>query len=78
MLEVSMVGFDDLTEEEQQYQPDNGNGKDCSSYIKIEYKGKVIAIHSDAMEPEDCIFYRDLSWITSAITAAYDLGKLDA
>ena len=51
MLEVSMVCFDDLTEEEQQYQPDNGNGKDCSSYIKIEYKGKVIAIHSDAMEP---------------------------
>ena len=71
---VSIVRFDDLTEEEQEWQPNNGSGKDCAQYLKIEYKGETIAIESDAMEPEDVRFSRDLKWIKSALEKAYELG----
>lgn len=72
---VSILSFDDLTEEERDWQPDNGGGKDSAQYLKIEYKGEVIAIESDAMEPEDVRFSRDLNWIKSALEKAYELGK---
>jgi len=78
MLEVSSVWFDDLTEAEQEEQPDNGSGKEDSCYIKITHGGDVIAIYSDAIEPEDCSFGRDLRWIKGAIQSAYELGKRDA
>ena len=75
MLEINCVGFDDLTKEQQEDQPDNGSGKEYASYLKITLGGAVVAIHSDAMEPEDCVFCRDLSWVKGAIKQAYELGK---
>lgn len=78
MLEINQVSFDDLTEEEQQDQPSNGSGKEEASYLRITYDGKTIALHSDAMEPEDCIFPRGLSWVAGAIRKAYELGKHDS
>lgn len=74
MLEVKEVSFDDLTEEEQTDQPDNGGGKEYAAYLCVIYKGKTLSIYSDAMEPEDCTFSRDLKWVKSAILAAYDFG----
>lgn len=78
MLEVNLIRFHDLTEDEQDNQPDNGCGKDDANYLRVSYGGKTIAVYSDAMEPEDCLFYRDLNWIQSAIKNAYELGKHDA
>ena len=48
---------------------DNGWGKKYAHYIVIEdddYK----AVYSDAMEPEDCTFGRDLKWIVDELTRA--------
>lgn len=61
-MKAKMVSFEDLTPEEQESQPNNGTGKEYASYIVIEDSdGK--RIYSDAMEPEDASFIRDLSWI---------------
>ena len=78
MLEINSIDFDDLTEEQQEDQPDNGSGKEYANYLKITHGGVVVAIHSDAMEPEDCGFNRDLRWVEGAIKQAYELGKADA
>lgn len=72
---VSIIDFNDLTEDEKEIQPNNGRGKDYAQYLKIEHNGRTIAIESDAMEPEDVTFSRDLYWIKSALEKAYELGK---
>jgi len=62
MRTVKLVSFEQLSEEEKEFQSNNGFGKEDASYIVIEdEKGK--RIYSDAMEPEDAKFGRDLSWI---------------
>ena len=78
MLTITSESYDDLTEEEQDNQPDNGDGKEYASYLRVMSNGKTLTIHSDAMEPEDCRFYRDLSWIKGSIEEAYELGKWEA
>jgi hypothetical protein len=77
MLKVNLVNFDDLTEEEKKYQPDNGNGKDCANYIKITHNGKTLDIMSDAVEPEDRTFARDFGDVIHAIELAYQKGLED-
>lgn len=44
----------------------NGSGKEYASYIIIE-DGDYKVCYSDAMEPEDASFSRDLSWIVDEI-----------
>ena len=62
MRTVKLVNFDDLTTDEKLGVSNNGYGKEYASYIVIEDEnGK--RIYSDAMEPEDATFFRDLSWI---------------
>lgn len=78
MLEVKCIGFCDLTEEEKIFQPENGSGKEYATYLQVSHNGETIGLYSDAMEPEDCVFYRDLSWIQEAIASAYELGKKGA
>ena len=78
MLEIKRAGFRDLTEEQREEQPDNGAGKEYANYLRITHGGKTIKVYSDAMEPEDCSFNRDLHWFAGAIEAAYELGKSDA
>jgi len=73
-LEVIVQVFEDLSEEEKLNVPDNGAGKECASYLRILHNGKTIGLYSDAMEPEDAIFYRDLKWIKCVIIRAYQAG----
>ncbi len=75
MLEIELVSFEDLTEEEKKDQPDNGCGKKSASYLRVTYGGFCVGLYSDAMEPEDATFNRDLGWIADAIEAAYEYGK---
>lgn len=53
---------------------DNGCGKDYAHYLIIE-DGEYKKVYSDAMEPEDVKFYRDLSWV--ALELQRDYGKKD-
>lgn len=78
MLEITRPGYDDLTDGEKENVPDNGIGKEWAGYIKVTHGGKTILLESDAMEPEDASFGRDLNWIYDALEKAYELGKADA
>jgi hypothetical protein len=77
MLKVERLRFDDLSDDEKEMQPDNGSGKDYANYLKVTHDGKVLSIQSDAMEPEDCSFSRDLKWIEGVLKACYELGVSD-
>ncbi len=72
----SGLDYEDLTEEEQREAPNNGPGKDMASYIRIT-DNQGSRVYSDAMEPEDSSFHRDLSWIASELKHAYIVGKSD-
>ena len=78
MLEVTGPSFKELTEDEKNNVPNNGVGKEYADYIRVTHGGKTILLESDAMEPEDATFSRDLSWIAGIIEKAYALGKADA
>ena len=77
MLRVNVVSFHDLTKDEQEFQPNNGCGKDYASYIKLTDGNETVMILSDAFEPEDGTFTRDLSCVTDAIKKAYKVGLRD-
>lgn len=77
MYEVKMIDYDELPEYWKDLVPDNGSGKDCAGYIVIIHNGEIQSVESDAMEPEDAVFYRDLSWITFELQRAYELGLND-
>jgi len=72
---VELLDFDDLTDDEKGSASDNGYGKECANYIKVTHKGNVIFLESDAIEPEDKSFRRDLNWIIDALKSCYELGK---
>lgn len=75
---VMTLSFEDLNPEEQFSVGNNGSGKEYANYIKVVYNNNVVLLESDAIEPEDKTFSRDLSWIAEALQQAYDLGKTDA
>lgn len=77
MLKIDLVSFEDLTNEEQENQPNNGWGKEYASYIKIADGMDTIMILSDSAEPEDATFSRDFSVVIDAIKEAYKIGLRD-
>lgn len=77
MFEVLECRYDDLTPEQRDKVPDNGYGKEEANYLKIVHNYKTVGIYSDAMEPEDTRFTRDLIWIQGVVEWAYELGFKD-
>ncbi len=77
MLKVNLLSFEDLTEEEKEIQPNNGWGKEYANYIKITDSENTVMILSDAFEPEDGTFTRDLCYVVDAIKEAYKIGLRD-
>ena len=64
---AKIVDFDDLPAwVDKDNLSNNRLGKEYASYIVIE-DGEYKAVYSDAIEPEDACFYRDLSWIVEEI-----------
>jgi hypothetical protein len=78
MFNVTLEEFEDLSDEEKQCVSDEGYGKDCANYIRINHNGKTILLESDAIELKNKTFHRDLSWITKWLKKSYELGKEDA
>ena len=64
---VKVIEFEDLTDLEKDSASNNGAGKEYASYLLIEDEDGR-RIYSDAMEPEDTTFHRDLDWIVSELT----------
>jgi len=77
MFEVKLLKFEDLTESEQDHVSNNGSGKEYAGYIKVILNGETVLFESDAMEPEDATFSRDLSWVKEIIEKSYEFGKAD-
>jgi len=77
MLKVSVVAFKSLSDAEKNEASNNGHGKEYSSYIRVELDGQTIALESDAMEPEDVNFYRDLYWVPKLLQKCYEIGVAD-
>jgi len=79
MYTIKMCRYEELPiEVNKDSISNNGNGKEYSSYLLIYYNDKLIACHSDAMEREDAVFCRDMSWVKSSLEEAYKLGLKDA
>ncbi len=76
-FQVKIEGYEDLSPTEQEGAADNGSGKEYASYIRISINNGTRFLESDAMEPEDARFYRDLSWIKEAVELAYRTGVVD-
>lgn len=70
---VEMKYFDELSESEKEWVGHD----DGARYLVITHNDQVLSIHSDRMEPEDAVFYRDLGWIEDEIMSAYKLGLKD-
>jgi hypothetical protein len=73
-VKISRVCFDDLPEVEQENASDNGCGKEDAGYLRVEMPGRLTRYFSDAMEPEDASFGRDLKWVAEAIEDAFVCG----
>lgn len=68
MREVNVVGYDELPDwVDRKRLSGNGIGKEYANYLLI-IDGDYRACYSDAMEPEDCTFRQDLSWIKNEIS----------
>ena len=78
MFEVKILSYEDLSGTEKEGVPNNGAGKEYATHIKVIHNGETILLDSDAMEPEDATFGRDLSWIPKMFRTCYELGKKDA
>jgi len=72
-MKVSIISYDELPESEKENY--GGWNKDEASYLKIEICGQEDTYYSDAMEPEDARFDRDLAWIKVELLKAYKAGK---
>jgi len=75
MLTIKKLCYDELPESEKKNVSNNGSGAEYAEYLLIYQDEKLIRIFSDAMEPEDAIFCRDLSWISDIIKLAYEIGR---
>jgi hypothetical protein len=73
---VTIEGFNDLSPAEQESMPQVG--KQYASYIRVRCYGETVMLKSDAIEPEDKTFFRELSWIKEALEHAYETGFEDA
>ena len=78
MIKIKTVDYEELPEEiKKLHLPNNGRGKEMAAYLLIYHDDKLMYCFSDAMEPEDAIFTRDLSWIKDVILDVYNVGISD-
>ena len=74
---VVLQDYEALTAAERAGVSHNGHGPEYASYLRVTHEGQTIYLESDAMEPEDASFTRDLKWIKDALLKAYALGVED-
>ena len=74
---IQECSFEDFTKEEQDEWclSNNGYGREPAGYLVIRVDDKIVRVESDAMEPEDATFGRDLHWIGDALAEAFKYGQ---
>lgn len=78
MINVKFQYKTELPEEYKESLSENGCGSDEAKYLVVRHNEKIIFVESDAMEPEDARFSRDLNWIKGIIELVYKIGYQDA
>jgi hypothetical protein len=73
-MTIEKLYFHQLPEDVKEDMPNNGCDKEDASYIHIEWDDGTHSYYSDAMEPEDARFSRDLFWIISVLKEMYQEG----
>ncbi len=75
MINVKIMNYNELPDDiKKQPLSNNGSGKEDAQYLVVFKNSKIIRVESDAMEPEDASFSRDLHWIKDAILEAYQIA----
>lgn len=74
-FDVTELTYNDLTDEERIRVSNNGSGKENASYLRIIFPDGTKQIESDAMEPEDARFSRDLEWIKGTLNKTFAAGQ---
>lgn len=74
IFSVVIENYQSLSKNEKDNVSNNGSGAECASYLRVIHNGKTILLESDAMEKEDAIFTRDLSWVKDIIFKSYQIG----
>lgn len=76
MIKVKIIQYDDLTDAQKEEASTNGCGKEYANYLLLnDGDGNYCGLWSDAMEPEDATFTRDLKWIKDLLIEAYKMGE---
>ncbi len=73
-MNVAITNWRNLTDEEKSEASNNGVGKEDANYLRVTWEDGTTETFSDAMEPEDALFTRDLSWISDLVVKAYNVG----
>lgn len=74
-MKLETLTYEDLTEEEREDAPNNGHSAVAARYLRVQFSpDEKPVVYSDAMEPEDATFLRDLNWVLDAISTAYETG----
>lgn len=71
---VELKSYRQLTDTQKEDMPNNGCGREEAGYLHVTHENRTLLLVSDAIEPEDARFRRDLSWIKGALENAYRLG----
>ena len=71
--EIKLFDYDNLPQEiNRDFLSNNGCGKEYANYLVLYLNGKVYSYESDAIEPEDKTFTRDLNFIQTWINIIID------
>ena len=73
-----IYGADNLPQEARDILGKGKLSNDWHSYLLVYHNDKLITVESDAMEPEDVSFGRDLKWVPILLHRVYALGHDDA
>ena len=73
-FKVSIGDYNSLSDNEKAV----FEGCQGSAFLRVIHNHETIILECDAMEPEDAVFTRDLSWVARAIREAYTYGFSDA
>lgn len=75
--EAVTATYEDIPENWREELPNNGCGKEGAYYIVVSVDGEIQTVESDAMEPKDARFFRNLGWIEFELNRAYMIGLED-
>ncbi len=80
-MEAKLLRWNDLKDQISEAElgevSNNGVGREQANYLVFYHDNKIWKWYSDAMEPEDARFTRNLRWIGDLVIQVYEQGLSD-